>query len=89
MTSEYYAQYLITENNDFRRRIVSSYAAESGSTTPDAWADDNKWSWAVSPGWAAKVATAIDGGNDAWALDTAVISDGDILAVIQPMANNG
>ena len=92
MTSEYYAQYLITMDSDFRLRVTASVAIESNMSNPDSWVETNKWEWATAPGWAAKVVTAIDSGNDLWGRDPAVISDDDILAVIQPMVaglNNG
>lgn len=87
MTSEYFAQYEITMDSDFRLRVTACVALESSMTNPDAWVETNKWEWATAPGWAGKVATAIDAGNDAWGKDTGVISDTDILAVIQPMVS--
>lgn len=87
MTSEYYAQYLITMDSDFRLRVTSCVAIESDNPTPDQWVELNKWAWATAPGWAAKVATAIDAGDTEWGKDPAVISDADILAMIQPMVS--
>lgn len=89
MTSEYYAQYLITMDSDFRLRITASVAVESDQTDPDAWANEHRWEWATAPGWAGKVAAALDAGNEEWGRDPAVITDSDILAVIQPMASGG
>lgn len=85
MTSEYYAQYLITMDSDFRLRVTACVAIESDEINPDSWVETNKWAWATAPGWSSKVATAIDAGNAAWGKDTSIISDADILAVIQPM----
>jgi hypothetical protein len=88
-TSEYHATYLLTSDGDFRQRIAASASQEGDMAEPDPWVHEYRWEIATSPGWAAKAAAAIDAGNDEWGRDPAVITDGDILAVIQPMVAGG
>jgi hypothetical protein len=88
-TSEYYATYLLTMDSDFKLRVSASAAQEGGLPEPDPWVHEHRWQIATSPGWAAKAAAAIDAGNTEWGKDPAVITDGDILAVVQPMVAGG
>ena len=88
--SEYYATYLITVDSDLRVRVTACARQESEAIgavieDPDKWAGDTRWDWATTPGWAAKVQSALDASIENWGRDPAVITDGDILATIQPM----
>jgi hypothetical protein len=88
--SEYYATYMITNDSDFRLRITAcarteSEAAGAPIANPDEWAFNTRWDWATTPGWAAKVQSALDLPVENWGRDPSVITDGDILSCIQPM----
>ena len=89
--SNYYVTFLITEEPSFRVRIAAAAQTEAIAHDknlgmgPEEWAASTKWIWAVSPGWAAKVQYAIASNIDTWGTDPSVISDEDIVAVIQPL----
>jgi hypothetical protein len=67
------------------RNRVAACAAEQGAPTPEHWAYDNAYQWAAAPEWAAKWESAAAAGNTNPGADPTVITDGDVLAVIQPM----
>lgn len=78
---------LIARTQPFQERIVAC-AAQQGETEPALWASQRRYHIASSPSWGAKVDSwlaANPGGGDGWAEDQAVISDADILAVVQPL----
>jgi hypothetical protein len=72
----------------FAERLTAC-AAQQGADDPAGWVWQRRYSLASSPGWGAKVdswSAANPGADpDGWADDPACISDGDILAVIQPL----
>lgn len=72
----------------FALRLNAGAAKEDAPGDPVAWVWANRYDLAAAPSWAEKVDSWLvsnpDGGNG-WATDTAVISDGDILAQIQAM----
>lgn len=76
----------------FRDRLTAC-AAQQGAPDPSQWTFDRRYTLAASPGWAAKVdywrAANPDADPDGWARDPACITDGDILAALQPMAAAG
>jgi hypothetical protein len=74
----------IAADQNMRNRVAAC-AAEQGNTTPESWAYTNSYVWASAPGWAAKWESAVAAGNPNPGSDPAVITDGDILSVVQPM----
>jgi hypothetical protein len=69
---------------------VAACAAQEGEENPEQWAADNALGWAAAPGWAAawQSALAADPEADPGA-NEAAITDGMILAQVQPMLTNG
>jgi hypothetical protein len=72
----------------FSERLTAC-AAQQGADDPTGWVWQRRHALASSPGWAQKVdswsAATPDADPDGWAADQSVISDGDILAVVQPL----
>ena len=56
-----------------------------GALQASNWVNIHKWDIVNAPGWSAKWDTARVNGNVAPGADSSVITDEDILAVIQPM----
>jgi hypothetical protein len=86
----YNAVVSMANSNSLRMRIVAA-AAEQNVVNPQQWAQDNLWHVVASPGWAEKWRYAletltINQNPDLGARDD-VISDGDLLAVVQGMVN--
>lgn len=76
----------ITQSNSLIQRLTAAAAQEGKSLTmPGSWVGERIWQFAVAPGWADKWAYALAAGMEDPGADEAVITDGDILAVIQPM----
>lgn len=74
----------VSADSSMRQRVAAC-AAQQGNTEPEHWAYVNAFRWAAAPGWAAKWDSAIAGGVTNPGSDPAVITDADILAVVQPM----
>jgi len=87
--SSYHVSSMIQLDPSLRRRVAAS-AQEQGVAAsvdlgdPEVWAEENSWAYALAPGWTAKVESALVNGVLDWGNDPAVISDGDILAWVQP-----
>lgn len=62
---------------------ITACAAEQGSTTPDAWLGEHRWTLCASPGWDDAWASAVAAGNPDPGADEAVISDAMILSAVQ------
>jgi hypothetical protein len=71
---------------------VAQCAASEGETEPDSWASMHARIWAASPDWDAAWESALvshpEEGYDPGA-DEGVITDGMILATVQPMIATG
>lgn len=75
----------ITQSNSLFQRLTACAAQQKREKPYPTWVSDRIWDIAVSPGWADKWASAIAAGIENPGADESVISDADILAVIQPM----
>lgn len=73
------------DSNSLRRRLYASAAEENKSAQPEDWVNNRVWQIVGSPGWSLAWASAVAGGITDPGADEGVISDGMILAVIQPM----
>lgn len=75
----------MAESGSLLRRLVACAAVEKKTKPYLQWVSDNLWDIVASPGWSEKWESAVaaeiedPGGNES------VITDDDILAVIQPM----
>jgi hypothetical protein len=75
----------IAQNNALFQRLTAA-AAEQGKTKPyNQWVADHAWDLAVTPGWAASWEYAEALGIADPGADDGVITDGMILAAVQPM----
>lgn len=75
----------ITQSSSLFQRLVAC-AAEQEKTQPYVqWVSERIWDIAASPGWADKWASAVAADIEDPGADESVITDGDILAVVQPM----
>lgn len=78
--------HLIASDIDFQSRLNAAAAQENVPGEPTSWVWNKRYNLSAAPSWAEKVdywmANNPDGGNG-WALDPAVISDGDITARVQ------
>lgn len=88
----YMSMYRITNSGSLRGRILACAAEQGKATESDGgsslniWVNQNIWSFATQPGWAAawdsaEVAQNVDPGAD-----PSVISDAMILSAVQPMS---
>lgn len=67
-------------------RRLTAAAAQEGKTKPyEDWVQQWRWDLASTPGWAEAWDSALAGGNQAPGDDPGVITDGMILAAVQPM----
>ena len=71
---------------DLHARLAACAAAE-GMTDPHplAWASNHQWQLAASPGWDAAYSYALATGVPHPGADEGVITDGMILAAVQPL----
>lgn len=80
----------IAASTAFRERLTAC-AAQQGAPDPAGWVFERRYTLAASPGWAAAVdywqAVNPDADPDGWAPRPDVITDGAILAAVQPMVN--
>ena len=68
---------------------LTAAAAEEHKTRPyPTWVDEYRWDLAATPGWAAAWEAAVLNGVPDPGADPAVITDGMILAAVQPMGND-
>lgn len=79
---------LIATDGDFTTRLNAGAAKERVPGDPVAWTWEHRYELAAAPGWAAAVDSwlAANPGADppnGWALNPAVISDGQIISQIQ------
>jgi predicted Rdx family selenoprotein len=85
----YAAQADLSKDRDFIERIAACAAVEAANKAgnfPLRWAEENVWKIAASPGFAAayesaQVSEVVRPGRDA-----GVITDGMLLATVQPLA---
>ena len=82
----YSAQAQLSADGDFTNRVAACAAVEVDTPDqPTAWARDNIWRIAASPGFADKYEYALNTDVENPGADPAVITDGDILAAVQAM----
>ena len=77
----------IADSASLRRRLSACAAQEGkgGVDGPVMWVEQRAIRLAASPGWAAAWASALAGGITDPGTSEAVITDGMILAAVQPM----
>lgn len=75
----------ITQSTSLAQRLTACAAEEVKPKPYSSWVFEHIWEIAASPGWADKWAYAVANENPDPGADESVITDGDILAVIQPM----
>lgn len=75
----------ITESPSLRRRLTAAAAQEHKTPPYESWVAQNIWAIAASPGWADAWASAVAGGVTDPGANESVITDGMILAVVQPI----
>jgi len=75
----------ITQSTALMQRLIACAAEQKKVKPYQNWVLDRIWDIAVSPGWSAKWESAVASENPDPGADPAVISDQDILGVIQPM----
>lgn len=66
-------------------RIAACAASEGVVDRPESWADNNRQRIVAAPGWAAAWASAVAAEDDNPGENEAVITDGMILAAVQPI----
>lgn len=82
----YATQALLAQDIDMRFRIAACAATQGVADTPLYWADAHAWQLAAAPGWDDAYAYALNLGNPRPGNDGGVITDGMILAAVQPLA---
>ena len=75
----------ITESASLQRRLQACAAEQQKPKPYGEWVYNHIWDIASAPGWAAKWASALAGGVTDPGANEGVITDADILAVIQTM----
>jgi hypothetical protein len=73
----------ITQSSSLRQRLTACAAQEDKPQPYSAWVDDHIWDIASAPGWAGKWESAVAGDIADPGAHEGVITDGDILAVVQ------
>lgn len=94
MADTLYTIALIANDPDFQLRLNAGAAQQNAPGDPVAWVWNNRYDIAAAPTWAEKVDYWLASNPDAdppngWALDPAVITDGDIISQIQAMLAPG
>ena len=80
----------VLRDEEERSRIEpDDCTATEGILDADSWWYTHRWLLAASPGWAEAWAYARSSGKESIGLDEAVITDGDILAAVQTLIDNG
>ena len=90
MTDTLHTIHIIATDPEFQTRLNAGAAQEDAPGDPVAWVWSNRYDIAAAPSWAEKVDYWLLSNPDAdppngWALDVAVISDGDITSQIQAL----
>jgi hypothetical protein len=67
---------------------IAACAATQGEPEPEQWARLHMWALAASPGWDDAYSYAVTAGNPAPGNDSGVITDGMILAAVQPLLSS-
>jgi hypothetical protein len=80
----YNTQAALAVDGDLRNRVAAC-AATQGVPSPVQWADAHLWSLSGAPGWDGAYAYALATGNPRPGYDEGVITDGMILAAVQPL----
>ena len=75
----------MAQDADRRRRVAACAASEGLGSRGPGWADEHAWEMAAQPGWDAAYAYALAAGVESPGADESVITDGMILAAVQPM----
>lgn len=75
----------IAHDDDIILRVTAAAAQEQKSQSPDSWVGMNIWAIAASPGWSEAWEYAVASGNPDPGSDEGVITDGMILAAVQPL----
>jgi hypothetical protein len=75
----------MTANGSLIQRLTAAAAEEEKSVPYSQWVMDHIWDLAATPGWAAAWESALAGGVADPGADESVITDGMILAAVQPM----
>jgi hypothetical protein len=75
----------ITESSSLFKRIQACAAEQQKPKPYQEWVWDRLWDIAASPGWAAAWESAVAADIEDPGADEGVITDGMILAVVQPM----
>lgn len=78
---------LLSQDYDFSQRVTAAVATEQ-TTNPSYWVSANIWSVASAPGFGDAYASALVAGVERPGNDPSVISDGQILAAVQPLLTN-
>lgn len=76
----------ITQSSSLFNRLTACAAEQNKDEPYSTWVRARIWKIAASPGWAAKWESALAADIEDPGADESVITDGDILAVIQGMA---
>jgi hypothetical protein len=76
---------MMADNNDLRMRITAAAAEENKTRPYEQWVAQNIWQLAATPGWDDAWASALASLNPRPGWDAGVISDGMILAAVQPL----
>lgn len=76
----------ITQSGALNQRLTAAAAQEGKDpTSPGSWVSANIWTIASSPGWSAAWESAVAGGVTDPGANEGVITDGMILAAVQPL----
>lgn len=76
----------ITQSGAMNQRLTAAAAQEGKNTaSPGSWVSKNIWTLAASPGWSEAWESAEAGGVTDPGANEAVITDGMILASVQPL----
>lgn len=67
------------------QRMTAAAAQEDKTVPYEDWVADHRWKLAATPGWSEAWESAVASGNTNPGWDGAVITDGMILAAVQPM----
>lgn len=75
----------MAESPSLIRRLIACAAEQKKGDPYNEWVYSHVWDIAASPGWSEKWASALAADIPDPGADEGVITDADILAVIQPM----
>lgn len=84
MADSYLTISIIAKDADMLARVTAC-AAQQHVYDPQMWAIQKCYEWAASPSWAEKWDYAVATGVEEPGKDSAVITDGDILAEVQAL----